>query len=74
MKRVSFAIWALLVLVALRIAIDGRALLTIHAVISHGPAAIARAVGRYSMLVAPLVLLAWPAIMPSSKKYFRHAL
>ena len=143
----SFAIWALLAFLALRIVIDGRALLSMHAVIAQGPTAsrlynlylsatslalfrigavavamtllwrrnqagliiaailfvaelyssilrditggvvqsafgspategdaIARALGRYSMLVAPLVLLAWCSFGSSSKRYFRHAL
>lgn len=143
----SLAIWTLLIFLALRIAFDVRALLTMHALISEGPGAsrlydlylsaaslalfragvvalamtllwrrhqagliiaailffaelysavlrdmtggvvpsefgppateggaIARALGRYSMLIAPLVLLAWCSFASHSRRYFRHVL
>ena len=145
--RRPFAIWALLILLVLRLALDARALTSVHALIAPGatasdsynlylaaaslalfrfgtvslalvllwrhhlaglviaailflaelyfgvlgdltggvvqshfgpPAsesdAFARALGRYSVLVAPLVLVAWCSLTSSCRKYFRHAL
>ena len=36
--------------------------------------AIARTLGRYSALIAPIALLAWCSIRSTSRRYFRHAL
>ena len=145
--RRPFAIWALLVFLALRIALDLSALISMHALIASGPAAsssynlylaaaslalfrvgvvvlalalvwrrrqvglviasiqflaelysevlrditggvvqsafgppatggdeYARALGRYTMLIAPLMLVAWCSLVSSSRRYFRHAL
>ena len=36
--------------------------------------AIARAVGRYTIMIAPLALLAWCSLSAGSRRYFRHAL
>ena len=35
--------------------------------------AIARILGRYSALIAPIALLAWCSIRSTSRRYFRHA-
>ena len=145
--RRPFAVWALLVFLTLRIALDLRALISMHALIALGPAAsssynlylaaaslalfragvvslalalvwrrhqvglviasilflaelysevlrdmtggvvqsafgppatgadeYARALGRYTMLIAPLLLVAWCSFVSSSRRYFRHAL
>ena len=37
-------------------------------------AAIARSMGKYSVLIAPLALLAWCSIRSTARQYFRHAL
>ncbi len=36
--------------------------------------ALARALGRYSMLVMPLALIAWASLHSKARSYFRHAI
>jgi hypothetical protein len=147
MAKRPIAVWALLVLLVLRLALDARALISVHALIAPGPTAsnsynlylaaaslalfrfgavslalvllwrrhqaglviaamlflaelyggvlgdltgavvqsafgppesdgdaYARALGRYSMLLAPLALIAWCSLTSSCRRYFRHAL
>jgi len=73
--RVGLAITAILVgsevyYDMLRIFSGGGALSSFGPPATEGDA-IARALGRYTMMVAPLALLAWCLLSASSRKYFR---